>query len=388
MADKLDWMGKHLVLIRYLTIADAVEQGKYEKRPDLAKFYEEVEADPASAEALVFKFIEAGEAKCACDFMAYIAHKRAAVWWAYRCLISLYEELKENPAVERDIADIGANFSVKVPDFAKIDLPKPDESAKATLNAAIAKVQAQSKEISESIDPEMLAYVQEAVEIAFQEFKKVHGIHPIDLIKKLGSRINENQNPIDPKSPLFLEAAKLKAQLQAVQKETVATIKAAIPPKAPAHEKKLRDNALDAVWRWIAAPDKENTQKCFEAGTACQETPAGLLALTAFWSFGDMMPLGAQPVPTPPGLSSNGVVQVLMKCALNRGGVRKAKERYALYCNLGIEVLTGKENWADSLAESKAPHAVLAADNAAPPSPPSNETERKDQDKKEYARWK
>jgi hypothetical protein len=230
----------------------------------------------------------------------------------------------------------------------------------------------------------MLGLVEEAVEFAFQEFKKVHGIHPMDLIKQLGARLNEDPHPIDRNSPIFQEAEKLKAQLAAVQKETVDTIKSVIPPKVPEHEKKLRDNALSAVYRWIAVPDEVNSKACLDIGNECPDTPAGLLALTAFWSFGNLMPGGDQTVPTPPGLAANGLCQVLLMCALHKGGTRKLKERYELYFNLGVDVLSGKDNWEASLTNGKPPHLETRQPESSPsapiPPPANNNTG--------YKRWK
>ncbi|MDR0556805.1 MAG: hypothetical protein LBG43_02895 [Treponema sp.] len=87
--------------------------------------------------------------------------------------------------------------------------------------------------------------------------------------------------------------------------------------------------------------------------------PGGLLALTAFWSFGNLMPAGDQVIPPPPGLASNGLTQTLLLCALSPGGVRKVKERYAEYFRLGVDVLTGTDNWEASLADSRMPHERL-----------------------------
>jgi hypothetical protein len=56
------------------------------------------------------------------------------------------------------------------------------------------------------------------------------------------------------------------------------------------------------------------------------------------------------------GLAANGLCQVLLLCALHKGGVRKLKERYEHYFNLGVEVLSGRDNWEKSLANGKAPH--------------------------------
>ena len=216
-------------------------------------------------------------------------------------------------------------------------------------------------------DPRMLGLVEEAMEVAYQEFKKVHGIHPLDLIKKLGERLNEDPHPVDPDSPLFKAADELNAKLQAVRKETVDTIKSVIPPKVPEHEKKMRDDALSTVYRWVVAPDEVNSKLCLDIGNECPDTPAGLLSLSSFWAFGNLIPGGEQIVPTPPGLAANGLVQTLLMCALHKGGVRKLKERYELYFNLGLDVLSDKDNWAESLAAGQAPHKTISTPAAKPP---------------------
>jgi hypothetical protein len=68
------------------------------------------------------------------------------------------------------------------------------------------------------------------------------------------------------------------------------------------------------------------------------------------------MPAGDQVIPTPPGLAANGLDKVLLMCAVQQGGTRKIAERYEHYFNLGVDVLTGKDNWGESLAEGEAPH--------------------------------
>jgi hypothetical protein len=376
MADKLDWLNKHLTLIRYLTLSEAADKEGYKIRPDLAEHF----AGVTGVEEMVYKLTHLGDYKSACELLAYIAHRRAGVWWGYRCILSLLEELKLNPAVERDIDEIGASFDMKVPDWAKVDIPEPDPAIKEQANALLAQLHEENQRVRAQADPEMLKFVEDAVEMAFQEFKKVHGIHPMDLIKKLGERLNEDPDKIDPNSPIFTETAKLKAQIQAARKNTVETIKAVIPPKVPEHEKKVRDNALDAVYRWIVAPDGENSQKCLDMGNECPDTPAGLLSLSSFWAFGNLAPQLDQVVPTPPGLAANGLVQTLLMCALHKGGTRKVKERYEAYFNLGVEVLSGADNWETSLAAGTPPHQEEAASLPHP--------ERNDSGNGGYQRWK
>jgi hypothetical protein len=329
---------------------------------------------------MVFKFADCGRYKCACELLAYIAHRRAAVWWVYRCVSSLAEELAINPAEERDIADIGVNMEPDVPDFAKVKPPTASPEDIANMQAEMAKAEAEYQNMRKLADPEMLKLVEDGIEVAFQQFKSVHGIHPMDLIKKIAERMKEEPYPIDPDSPIFKEAAKLKAQLAAVQKETVETIKSVIPPKVPAHEKKLRDNALSAVYRWIVAPDEVNSQKCLDIGNECPGTPAGLLSLSAFWAYGNLMPMGEQVVPTPAGLAVNGLCQTLLLCVLHPGGTRTLKERYEWYFNVGVDVLSGKDTWGESLTEGVAPHTVA--------SKPPPQTPQEQPSPSAYKRWK
>jgi hypothetical protein len=377
MADKLDWLNKHLILLRYITIKDAAENENYKIRPDLAEFF----AGVSGVEEMAFKLARAENYKDACELLAYVCHRRAGVWWGYRCAVSIAEELLAVPAADRDIADIATSFETTVPDFVNIKEPEVDPKVMEELNAKLEAVKAKNAELRAK-DPVALKFVEDAIEVAFQEFKRVHGIHPMDLMKKLASRVNEDPHPIDMDSPLFKAADELEAKLQAVRKETVDTIKSVIPPKVPAHEKKMRDSALSAVYRWVAAPDEPNSKICFDIGNECPDTPAGLLALSAFWASGNLMPGGEQVIPVPPGLASNGLNQTLLMCALHKGGTRKLKERYELYFNLGVDVLSGKDNWEECIALGKAPHETMSPD-------PIEEPARYDAgERPAYKRWK
>jgi hypothetical protein len=354
MADKLDWLNKHFAVVRYTSIKEIAEKENYTIRPDLAELYAGVDG----AEEMVFKFAGLGRFKCAGELMLYIAHKRAAVWWVYRCVMSLMEELLLNPAGERDIATIGAGIEKgpEVPEFAKVEIPTAPPETIAAVQAQLQQAEAEYQKMRALADPYWLQLIEEGMEVANQEFQKVHGIHPSDLLKQIAEQMKQDPYPVDPNSPIFQEAAKLKARLAAVQKDTVGTIKSVLPPKIPAHQKKLSDSALAAVYRWVVAPNEENSRLCLDLGNECPDQPGGLLSLSAFWSFGNLMPVGEQVIPTPPGLASNGLVQTLLLCALAPGGVRKVKERYAEYFRLGVEVLSGADNWESSLEDSKMPH--------------------------------
>jgi hypothetical protein len=61
------------------------------------------------------------------------------------------------------------------------------------------------------------------------------------------------------------------------------------------------------------------------------------------------------------------------------------KERYELYFNLGLDVLSGKDNWEESLAANSPPHETLSPAAVSPPAPPNGaDTDAPPR----YKRWK
>jgi hypothetical protein len=368
MADKLDWLGRHLVLIRYLSVADVCAKEGYKISPNL----EDLFTGAGGAEDMVFKLAGLEKYQNACDLMVYMAHRRAAVWWAYRCVCSINEELRQNPPAEFDIEN--PPKPPPLPSYFNIEVPKPDPALTASMDAALAGAKGESAKSAALVNPAMKKYIAGGVEEAFLAFEKTNGVHPMALLKQLGERLKLDPYAIDPDSPIFRMEKELTEKLDKQRAETVAKIKsqfiaAGIPsplvknPKLEAHQKMLQGSALASVYRWVAAPDAENSQKCLDIGNECANTPAGLLALSAFWAYGNLLPMGEQTVPTPPGLMANGLTKVLLLCALQQGGTRKTEERYKEYFRLGVDVLTGKDNWEASLAEGRMPHEEISAGN-------------------------
>ncbi len=347
MSDKLNWMNRHFVLLRHKTLQDVCKIENYKIRPDIQSFFD----NKTDAEEIVWDFADAGRWKCACELMAYMAHRRAAVWWGYQCVLSLIEELNQVPAKDRDIDSIAASFKPTVPDFAKVEPAKPSPEQVQEAKAALEKMQKEVASLRELANPAVISEFEEALDHAFNLFKEKFGMTPLELVKKA---VEKEKAPmaVDPDSPIFKAADDIKAQLQTVRKETLDTIHAVIPPKVPAHAKKVRDNAMQAVYRWVVAPDGVNSKKALDIGNECPDTPAGLLSLCAFWAGGDLMPETEQVIPPPAGLAANGICQVLLMCALHKGGTRKLKERYEHYFDLGVDVMTGKNNWEQGIFQS------------------------------------
>lgn len=361
MSDNLEWRNRHGVLFRHLTVQETVEQEKYKLTPELEPF---VVMNPMSSEDYVAALMGNGRHRDVCDYLAYALHRRAAVWWAYRALVTLNEELQANPAVERDIADIGKPKPFDIPDWckdprvdAKIaeDAKKIDEEM-VRFNKANADLEAELVKAKKLIPPDVLALWDKIWNRIEEEFKKAHGVGMMDVLKRASEKVNEPDFTIDPNSPIFKMEKDLQTQIETMRQETVAHIKKVMPPVNRAYQRKVRDDAMQAVWRWVVSPDEVNSKLAYDTGNECADQPAGLLSMAAFWSFGDMAPEGKTTVPTPAGLAANGVSQVLLKAALAKGGTRKFDERYALYAEIGLDVLRGKDLWPDAVAENLAPH--------------------------------
>ena len=358
MSDNLEWRNRHGVLYRHQTVQDAVEKEKYKLTSDLEPF---VTMNPMRSEDYVTALMAAGRHKEVCEFLPYALHRRAAVWWAYSSLVTLMEEQDANPPVERDIADIGKPKPMTVPEWAKM----PDlEGMKAKENAAAADVirelyapfEKLIADVRAAVPPEDLKLWDDCYAGVDKAFKDKHGVTMMELVRKAAEKDAGPDYTFDKNSPIYKEVSALKAQLEQVRQETVAHIKSVMPKVDLKRQKKLRDDAMQAVYRWVVSPDEVNTKLAFDIGNECTDQPAGLLALAASWSFGDMNPDGKVTVPTPAGLAANGVSQVLLKAALAKGGTRKTPERFRLYAELGVEVSLGKHNWAESVEEGQSPH--------------------------------
>lgn len=235
MSDNLEWRNKHLVLLRYLTREDMEKNEKFRLDPSVAPVVEGI----TRAEDMIFKFADVGRWKCASEVITYAAHRRAAIWWLYTCLLSLNEELAINPAVDRDIATIGTDFEVKVPEWATaIQPPTIDPELNSKMDTALEGLEKTYQDMRAKCKPEYLEAIEEGMEVVQEEFKKVHGIRLDQAIEMIKAKLLQDPAEIDPNSPVIVESKKIKEQLKAVQKETVDLIKSVIPPKVPEHEKK------------------------------------------------------------------------------------------------------------------------------------------------------
>ena len=185
------------------------------------------------------------------------------------------------------------------------------------------------------------------------EIRKEHGKDLFELLNAACEKMIRNQGQdfvIDiENSPITKARKELQDKIEASRKETIETIKAALPKVDLKAQIKNKRSALDSVYSYIVSPDEDKGP----------DTPEGLLSLVAFWSFGDLAPKGTTVVKTPAGLLGNGINSLMLMLALAPGGEKKLKERYETYFKLGYEVAAGRNNWSKSVEEGKAPHAEL-----------------------------
>lgn len=390
MSDQLDWLNKHFVLLRHKTVQEAIEMEKYKLRPDLVSFV----PTSGNPEIFVQNLMLAEKYKEACDFLSYIMHRRAAIWWGYNCLLSLNEELKINPATERDIADIGAPKEMPIPEWAQKpqeeEIQAEEEERKkvlAELTQTKEKLENTLAELQKMIPPEVQAKWDEIYNGVDAEFKKAHGVSMMELVEKAAQKSASSLFEIDPNSPIFQATDQLRTDIEAKRQETVELIKSVLPPKVPEHQMTLRDNAMQAIYRWVAAPDEKNSQAALDIGNECPDQPAGLMAMAAFWSYGNMTPDGNQVVPTPAGLAANGINSALLQAALHQGGTRKYKERCLHYLELGLQVIRGENFWDNSLAEKIAPHET-SVESVSSATSQLNEASQAESVSSGYKKWK
>lgn len=354
MTDRLDWLNRHLVLVEYQTLSEAEKKGGY-VTPAILKYRY---PNANSVEELLVSLADAGDFRECCDLLAAVMHKRVAVWWGYLCILDLLKELSEQPVKKKDIADICKPKELKIPDWAKPKEEEPvDPELLTHLQESLEQAQSQINEVIKKIPPEVLDLYHKTFEKYDRAIKEECGYTRKELLKLC----IDNFDPLDSEkedtdSPIEKATRELREQLEKKRQEIVKQIKDAFPEEPPHYKENLRSSALDAVWRWIAVPNETNSQLCLSTGNACTAEPAGLLALTAFWSFGNLTPGEERVTLTPSGLTAKGLSGVLIQCASAEGGVKSFKERYKTYFEIGFEMACGRNLWPSDLSEKEALH--------------------------------
>lgn len=368
MADKLDWLNDHLILLKHRNVQDVVFEENY-KVPFALK---ELAYQKSDAESFVKQLATDNKYKEANDFLAYNLHQRALTWWGYCCVLSMIEEQKINPAPIEDIADIAKPREFDIPDFAK-EVEKKDPEVEAKINEMLeelnkrkSNLEAIEKDLRSQLPKDVLDDFNEAQGIFQNIFKEQVGMTFDDFFNSTLQKLMDA--PIDEplvdtvNSPIYKEERKLDEKLEKIRQDTIQTIKTALPDPDPKEVAMLKANALDAAYNYIVAPDDHNAKVCLDVGNTCPDKPEGLLALVCFWSFGNLMPESNQLAKTPVGLASNGMSGLLTMLSLQKGGTRNNKERIEHYFDIGKEIALGLNNWAEHLVNRIPPHRMQGSD--------------------------
>lgn len=358
MADKLDWLNEHFVLLKHMDVNDVVANENYKIPFEL----QNLALNCKTAEDYIKKLAVDKKYKQSNEFLSYAIHQRALAWWGYCCVLSLIEELKQNPHKPRDIEDIGKPKPFDIPEWAQmqeaLDPEKPIEQIK--LEEIISKKDEMVASLWEKVPKDIKELHDEIYGIFMDEFINQFGKTPQEAIDEALDLLRNMSEDDDLKhleqSPIFKAEKELKEKIETMRKETVEKIKQAIPKKSHEELDLQTKNALNATYAYIVAPNDVNAKQCMDLGNLCPDTPEGLLSLVAFWSYGNLMPNSNQVVKTPGGLAANGFNSLLMMLAVKEGGTRKFNERMELYFNLGKDVAFGKNNWAEYVASRTMPH--------------------------------
>lgn len=401
MSDDLKWMNRHTVLLREQTWSGIASRENYKIRADLRPLFE---AHPDSLE-LLDAMAAQGLYREGCEFIARMAHRRAAVWWGYRCMLTLMEEREAvaSGAVKREpdelelmVGEAAEKAGIKLPEnlmappkdedidnFCKMPEfnvekmladPCPPPQDDTALKAASAAVKSKADALRALVPPELSAAYEASFAKIDSSFAKSTGQSLSAALD--GSVVAARQSPLTysvrrADSPELKKVLGLADILETKRKGIIAEIKSAFPEKYPAtpeaavllkaEKHRVSEDALQAVWRWIVSPDERNTTLAMAAGNGAPGTPEGLLAYTAAWSFGDLAPEGKITVPVPPELPGTGLNAALLEMSLDKDGTRKMGERFALYFKLGMDVVFARDLWPDEVGEKLPPHARIGA---------------------------
>jgi hypothetical protein len=101
--------------------------------------------------------------------------------------------------------------------------------------------------------------------------------------------------------------------------------------------------ALQAAERWLKDPSEAHREAAGQAGKKAEmSTPAGLVAMAAFWTGGSMVP----GIDAPPGetMTASAVATAVHLAAL-ACKASKPPDNFREFLDWGVEVANGKRRW-------------------------------------------
>lgn len=106
--------------------------------------------------------------------------------------------------------------------------------------------------------------------------------------------------------------------------------------------------ALEAAQKWVTEPTEEHRRACLPAAEAADfGTPAGCVAVAAFWSGGSLAPPELPVVPPKDELTPGAVANAILLAAVI-SEPEKALEKYAHFLALGRDVAAGTNVWPET----------------------------------------
>ena len=364
MSDQLKWMNQHMVLLKYRTIGELVTSGGYKLPP---KYADTVQNDLFVAD-FIKQLVDAGAVRQAINVLAYGIHRRAGVWWGLCCMRDLAEELKEGTLrqaeqekkarEEQEKAAAAQAEEAKKKAEKEAALEKEAEERWKKLEKEAAATMAKLQEVKSKFTDEQKKIYADVMQKVDDECVKVTGMPLQDFIRSMAGK--ETEVPPKPEAAPKAPPPKPEAAPKAPQEADDGDQE--LPPEM---RQALKEKALAAVNSWIMDPTAEHSVQAEKIAELISDEPEGMLARTAFWSFGNLSvaePDGTN-VPVPPGLAGNGLRTALLMAMLTEGGTRSPAERAEKYLAIGSEVVCGKNNWTVPGA------AAEAAPSAAPESP-------------------
>ena len=347
MSDQLKWMNQHMVLLKYRTVGELVTSGGYKLPP---QYIDAVQNDQFVAD-FIQKLIDAGAVRTAVNVLAYAIHRRAGVWWGLCCMRDLIGELKEGIQLraeqekkvrqeEEKAAAARAEEAKKKAEEEAAREKEAEEFRKKNEKEAAAAL-AKLQEVKNKFTDEQKKIYAEVMQKVDDECIKATGMPLQDFIRSMTDegKAAAPKPEAAPKAPAPEPEAAPKAPAQADIADDMA-----LPP---AMRQMLKEKALAVVNSWVEDPTAEHSVQAEKISELIENEPEGMLARTAFWSYGNLAvaePDGTN-VPVPPGLAGNGLRAALLMAMLAQGGTRSLAERAEKYLAIGFEVVCGKNNW-------------------------------------------
>lgn len=309
----------------------------------------------------------------AVNLLASAIMPRVGVWWAYRCMEMVQQDIEQDFAKDgltpkERRAKANKELVAKLTDLSDIDAMIAEQKEAETRIVKELEEKARKREYLNPLERVQLK-MQWAKRMEEQLRRKLPAgaaeapLSPAeqDMVNRMkGSATSFLQHMEDLKNPppppelpvnvppsaRIFDAirAKTAAIRPAVEKEMakVFPLKLHGLPKPPSKEKQAA--AKDAALRWLLVPSDENGQRACNAAIAAKQGPESMLAYAAFWSSTNLKTETGM-APTNPALPPMGISKTLLQLALLEGGDMDYDERYRQFLKLGIECADGSSTW-------------------------------------------